>query len=266
LPVIKHMHGVSGIGSAGTVLRTEVSETPTLLAACGAAGNGAALRGAGYQHTLFFCVILGGDLRSNGGDMGEPDYYELLGVSVMASQREIAVAYRRLAAMLHPDRHINDPAELREWCAQRMRRINEAYAVLRDPLKRAEYDRHYAGRAANPWDGIAADIAVGEGGGGGGTAGPWLDESITGVADDEEAAWSDAWQVAVLRHAGYAGRERVRSARSWRALAVGVLLLIGGGYAGFQALFAPTTLGAAFVMPLLLLVFALLVFIIALNR
>jgi hypothetical protein len=66
---------------------------------------------------------------------GVADYYAVLGVSPDASPEEIRRAYRDLAKRFHPDAN-PDPA-----AAERMREINEAYAVLSDPAKRAAYDR-----------------------------------------------------------------------------------------------------------------------------
>lgn len=62
------------------------------------------------------------------------DYYALLDVSPDATRAEIQRAYRRLARLYHPDLNANE----RDI---HIKRLNEAYAVLRDPLKRAEYDR-----------------------------------------------------------------------------------------------------------------------------
>ena len=64
-----------------------------------------------------------------------PDYYGLLGVAPGAPLEEIRGAYRRLARQHHPDTS-GDPASATE-----MRRINEAWETLRDPGRRAAYDR-----------------------------------------------------------------------------------------------------------------------------
>ena len=63
------------------------------------------------------------------------DYYEILGVPRNASQEEIKRAFRRLARQYHPD--VSDAPDAEE----RFKEINEAYAVLSDPEKRAAYDR-----------------------------------------------------------------------------------------------------------------------------
>jgi len=63
------------------------------------------------------------------------DYYTILGLERGAGAKEIRVAYRELALKYHPDRNRNDDA-----AAEKMKTINEAYAVLSDPEKKREYD------------------------------------------------------------------------------------------------------------------------------
>src|SRR3712207_1996067 len=63
------------------------------------------------------------------------DYYATLGVDPGASPKQIEAAFRRLARQYHPD--LNPAPD----AATRMRAINAAYQVLRDPLSRVEYDR-----------------------------------------------------------------------------------------------------------------------------
>jgi curved DNA-binding protein len=64
------------------------------------------------------------------------DYYETLGVSRDADEKEIRRAFRRLARQYHPDVNPNDPQ-----ATERFQEINEAYEVLSDPEKRAKYDQ-----------------------------------------------------------------------------------------------------------------------------
>jgi molecular chaperone DnaJ len=73
--------------------------------------------------------------------MVEQDYYELLGIQRGSDEAAIKAAYRRLAKECHPDR-FNGCSEKEA----RFKAINEAYDVLKDPQKRAAYDRF--GRAA----------------------------------------------------------------------------------------------------------------------
>lgn len=64
------------------------------------------------------------------------DYYDILGIKRGASQEEIKRAYRRLARKYHPDLNPGDKS-----AEQKFKEINEAYEVLGDPKKRAEYDQ-----------------------------------------------------------------------------------------------------------------------------
>lgn len=63
------------------------------------------------------------------------DYYGVLGVSSTATAKEIKDAYRKLAFEFHPDRNEKNPES-----AEKMKAINEAYAVLSNDRKRSEYD------------------------------------------------------------------------------------------------------------------------------
>jgi molecular chaperone DnaJ len=65
------------------------------------------------------------------------DFYDALGVARTASDDEIKKAYRKLAMQWHPDRN-NGSKESEE----RFKQLTEAYDVLRDPNKRAVYDRY----------------------------------------------------------------------------------------------------------------------------
>ncbi len=65
------------------------------------------------------------------------DYYQILNVSANASDREIKLAYRTLVKKYHPDRNPSEQA--REITA----RLNEAYEVLSDPVKRSQYDNRF---------------------------------------------------------------------------------------------------------------------------
>jgi DnaJ-class molecular chaperone len=67
--------------------------------------------------------------------MSQNDYYQILGVDQKASAKQIKDAYRKLAFQYHPDRNDKNPA-----AAEKMKSVNEAYAVLSDPDKRREYD------------------------------------------------------------------------------------------------------------------------------
>jgi curved DNA-binding protein CbpA len=71
--------------------------------------------------------------------MEPPNYYEILQLSYEAEQEVIEAAYKKLAWKYHPDRN---PGE-----NDRMHLINEAYEVLRDPVKKEQYDKETKTRA-----------------------------------------------------------------------------------------------------------------------
>ena len=69
--------------------------------------------------------------------MSKRDYYEVLGVSRGASDADLKAAFRKMAMQHHPDRNPGD-----HECEHLFKECNEAYEVLRDPDKRAAYDRY----------------------------------------------------------------------------------------------------------------------------
>lgn len=67
------------------------------------------------------------------------DYYKVLGVPKDTPQDEIKAAYRKRSKQFHPDLHPDDPK-----AKAKFQMLNEAYAVLSDPEKRAKYDQYGA--------------------------------------------------------------------------------------------------------------------------
>ncbi len=70
--------------------------------------------------------------------MSDNNYYQALNVRHDADDQEIKASYRKLAFKYHPDRNEGNPG-----AADKMKSINEAYAVLSDPDKRRQYDMLY---------------------------------------------------------------------------------------------------------------------------
>jgi molecular chaperone DnaJ len=111
--------------------------------------------------------------------MSKRDYYEILGVSRDTDSKEVKKAYRRIAMKNHPDRNPDDPK-----AEDIFKEATEAYEVLADEEKRANYDRfgHEGVNAGGGGGGAAGfsdifgdvfgDIFGGGGGGGGRQRGP----------------------------------------------------------------------------------------------
>ena len=102
--------------------------------------------------------------------MAKRDFYEILGVSRTATEQELKSAFRRLAKDLHPDKNPGDKDAERKF-----KELNEAYEALKDPQKRAAYDRF--GHAA-------FDGGMGGGRGPGQGFGPDFATSMSDIFDD----------------------------------------------------------------------------------
>ncbi|WP_029203495.1 DnaJ domain-containing protein, partial [Vibrio genomosp. F6] len=93
--------------------------------------------------------------------MSKRDFYEVLGVSRDASERDIKKAYKRLAMKFHPDRNQDDKS-----APEKFKEVKEAYEILTDAQKKAAYDQY--GHAAFEQGGMGGG---GFGGGGQGDFG-----------------------------------------------------------------------------------------------
>ncbi len=121
------------------------------------------------------------------------DYYETLGISRSADEKEIKKAFRKLAQQYHPDRNPDDAES-----EARFKQVNEAYTVLSDPEKRKQYDRFGA-----QWEQYArAGDAAGGAGMGGGFGG-------FGGGGAQQVSPEDLEEI--LRQMGLGGRGGARS-------------------------------------------------------
>ncbi|MEZ9626469.1 molecular chaperone DnaJ [Aliivibrio fischeri] len=92
--------------------------------------------------------------------MSKRDFYEVLGVSRDASERDIKKAYKRLAMKFHPDRNQGD-----DTAAEKFKEVKVAYEILTDAQKRSAYDQY--GHAAFEQGGMGGGGFGGGFGGGG---------------------------------------------------------------------------------------------------
>jgi molecular chaperone DnaJ len=97
------------------------------------------------------------------------DFYDILGVSKTATQDEIKKAYRKQAHKFHPDKNQGD-----KTAESKFKEVNNAYEVLSDQQKRANYDRFGSTNGANGFPGGAGgfggfDVNFGQGGPGAGS-------------------------------------------------------------------------------------------------
>jgi len=90
--------------------------------------------------------------------MSKPDYYDTLGVSRDASEKDLKVAFRKKAMQYHPDRNPNDNV-----AEAKFKELGEAYEVLKNGQKRAAYDQF--GHAAFENGGGGGGFSGGGGGG-----------------------------------------------------------------------------------------------------
>ena len=93
--------------------------------------------------------------------MAKRCYYDVLGVERTSDDGELKSAFRKLAMKWHPDRNPSDKS-----CEVRFKEINEAYEILKDPDKRAAYDRfghaafeHAGSGAAHGFGDVASAFA-----------------------------------------------------------------------------------------------------------
>jgi curved DNA-binding protein CbpA len=69
------------------------------------------------------------------------DYYQILGIKRNATPEEAKESYLYWVNILHPDRMLKVPEHVRTKAEEDLKKVNEAYSVLSDPRKKAEYDR-----------------------------------------------------------------------------------------------------------------------------
>ena len=133
------------------------------------------------------------------------DPYSTLGVSRSASEKDIKSAYRKLAKELHPDRNRDNPS-----AAERFSKVTNAYDLLSDKEKRAQFDRGEIDADGNP----AMPFGMGGGGGfrgarpGGGGPNGYSAQDFQGFGGAEDVDISDLFEGLFGRGSRSAGGAR----------------------------------------------------------
>ena len=99
---------------------------------------------ASWRHPILpakMTVHVGEALALAGREGAAVNHYQVLGVSVSSSSRELRRAYVQMARQYHPDFHLRSGPSAVECAEHRMREINLAWDILRDDAKRRDYDR-----------------------------------------------------------------------------------------------------------------------------
>lgn len=86
------------------------------------------------------------EIETKASRIDTEDLFTMLGVSRNTPQGEIQTAYFKMAKMWHPDRVPQELGELKSTVASIFAKLNEAYALLNDPAKRADYVRELDAR------------------------------------------------------------------------------------------------------------------------
>lgn len=75
------------------------------------------------------------------------NHYDILNIDMRtATMQDIKRAHRKLAMIYHPDKHFNANKHIKELNGQKFKRLQQAYIVLSDPVKKAEYDYYLMNR------------------------------------------------------------------------------------------------------------------------
>ena len=122
--------------------------------------------------------------------MAKADFYETLGVARTADEKELKSAFRKLAMKFHPDKNPGD-AE----AEKKFKEINEAYETLKDPQKRAAYDRF-------------GHAAFEQGGGGGFQSGGFAGGGFSDIFEDIFGEMMGGGRGGGGRQRASGGRER----------------------------------------------------------
>ncbi|MCA9861994.1 MAG: J domain-containing protein [Thermomicrobiales bacterium] len=130
----------------------------------------------------------------SGSDPDQEDHYSLLGVPFTATNAEITRAYRLAMKRAHPDRQSPEQRAVAEETA---RRLNAAYTVLCDPIKRQAYDRTIRQQVIQ--DHIMRQYVGGFSAGGGASSYPAMERPEPTAAERRERVEADrrAWLLLI---------------------------------------------------------------------
>jgi DnaJ-class molecular chaperone len=138
-------------------------------------------------------------------------YYKVLGLKKTASKQEIKAAFKKLVFQCHPDKYYQSPKSVQDNATRRFKQVSEAYEVLMDDRKRAQYNYR---QQTNAGGGSAGGAGKENAGASKENAGAGR-RSATGSSAGARNGWNYNSQNEYYEYKSRSGRIDIRISRSF---------------------------------------------------